>query len=163
MHCATSKIISSKRNVVITMKLRKTYRFFIFHQLSENVVYLEDEEVAMRMTVRSHSTKRHTSLWGKQVKTLTIAVLSNWEVWNRSADRIWFNIFVRVNFGHQMWVGFCLWAIELTRVVRKIPHFVWGAIPMSFPVFWISVSGRSLNSYGTIPNSWVKKKLVKFR
>ena len=75
--------------------------------------------------------------------------------------------YVRVVFGHQMWVGFCLWAIELTRVVRKTPHFgigiVWGAIPMSFPVFWINVSGRSLNSYGTSPNLWVQKELVKFR
>ena len=74
---------------------------------------------------------------------------------------------VRVGFGHQMRVGFCLWAIELTRVVRKTPHFgigiAWGAITMSFSVFWISVSGRSLNSYGTSPNLWVQKELVKFR
>ena len=35
--------------------------------------------------------------------------------------------------------------------------------PMSSPVFWISVSGRSLNSYGTSPNLWVQKELVKFR
>ena len=74
---------------------------------------------------------------------------------------------VRVIFGHHVRVGFCLWAIELARVMRKKPHFgigiVWGAIPMSFPVFWISVYGRSLNSYGTGPNLWVKKKLVEFR
>ena len=35
--------------------------------------------------------------------------------------------------------------------------------PMSFPVFWISITRRSLNSYGTSPNSWVQKELVKFR
>ena len=73
---------------------------------------------------------------------------------------------VRVNFGHHMWVGFFLWAFEWARVMRKIPHFgigiIWGAILMSFPVFWISVSGRSLNSYGTSPNLWVQKELVKF-
>ena len=73
---------------------------------------------------------------------------------------------VRVIFGHHMWVCLCHWAIELARVMRKIPHFgigiVWGAMPMSFPVFWISVSGRFLNSYGTSPNLWVQKKLVKF-
>ena len=74
---------------------------------------------------------------------------------------------VRVVFGHHVRVGFCLWAIELARVMRKIPHFgigiIWGAIHMSFPVFWINVSGRSLNSYGTSPNLWVQKELVKFR
>ena len=74
---------------------------------------------------------------------------------------------VRVNFGHHMRVGFCLWTIELARVMRKMPHFgigiVWRVIPMSFPVFWISISGRSLNSYGTSPNLWVQKELVKFR
>ena len=74
---------------------------------------------------------------------------------------------VRVIFGHHTRVGFCLWAIELARVMRKKPHFgmgiIWGAIPMSFPVFRISVSGRSLNSYGRSPNLWVQKKLVKFR
>ena len=74
---------------------------------------------------------------------------------------------VRVVFGHHVWVGLCLWAIEPARVMRKIPHFgigiVWGAIPMSFPVFWINVSGCSLNSYGTSPNLWVQKKLIKFR
>ena len=35
---------------------------------------------------------------------------------------------VRVVFGHHMRVGFCLWAIELTRVVRKIPHFGIGIV-----------------------------------
>ena len=76
-------------------------------------------------------------------------------------------VVVRVISGHHMRVGFCLWAIELARVMRKIPHFgiriIWGAFPMSFPVFWISVSGRSMNSYGTSPNLWVQKELVKFR
>ena len=47
--------------------------------------------------------------------------------------------YVRVGFGHHMRVGFCLWAIQLTRVARKVPHFgigiIRGAIPMSFPVF----------------------------
>ena len=35
---------------------------------------------------------------------------------------------LRVGFGHHMRVGFCLWAIELTRVVRKISHFGIGII-----------------------------------
>ena len=74
---------------------------------------------------------------------------------------------VRVGFGHHVWVEFCLWAIGLARVVRKIPHFrigiIWGAIPMSFPVFRISISGRSVSGYGTSPNLWVQKELVKFR
>ena len=74
---------------------------------------------------------------------------------------------VRVVFGHHMRVGCCLWATELARVMRKIPHFgiviIWGAVPMNFPVFWISVSGCSLNSYGTSPKLWVQKELVKFR
>ena len=34
---------------------------------------------------------------------------------------------------------------------------------MKFPVFWISVAGFSLNSYGTSPNLRVQKELVKFR
>ena len=63
-------------------------------------------------------------------------------------------------------VFWLLWAIELARVMKKIPHFgigiIWGAIPMSFPVFWIGVSGRSLNSYGTSPTLWDQKKLVNF-
>ena len=50
---------------------------------------------------------------------------------------------------------------------EKKPHFgmgiIRGAIPMSFTVFWITVSGRSLNSYGTSPNLRVQKELVKFR
>ena len=95
--------------------------------------------------------------------------LLHWQKFDSSLllSMIFFVLSVRVVFGHHVWVGLCLWAIELTRVVRKIPHFgigiVWGAIPMSFPVFWISVSGRSLNSYGTSPNLWVKKELDKFR
>ena len=64
-------------------------------------------------------------------------------------------------------VGFCLWAIELARVMRKKPHFgvgiVWGAFPSGLPVFPVSVSGCSWNSHGTSPNLWVQKKLVKFR
>ena len=70
--------------------------------------------------------------------------------------------FVRIGFRHHV----CLRTIELSRVVRKIPSFgiriVWGAVPMNFPVFWVSVSRRSLN-YGTSPHLWVKKKLIKFR
>ena len=64
-------------------------------------------------------------------------------------------------------VGFCLWAIELARVIRKIRHFgvgiVWGAIPSGLPVFQISVSGCSWNSHGTSPNLWGQRKLVQFR
>ena len=63
-------------------------------------------------------------------------------------------------------VVFCLWTVELTRVVRKIPHFgvgvVWGTIPSGLPVFWVIVPGCSWNGYGTSPNLWVQKKLVKF-
>ena len=64
-------------------------------------------------------------------------------------------------------VGFCLWAIQFTRVMSKIPHFgvgiVCGVIPSGLPVFRISVSGCSWNTYGTSPNLWVQKKLVRFR
>ena len=74
---------------------------------------------------------------------------------------------VRVISCQHVRVSFCLWAIELTRVVRKIPHFgigiIWRAIPMNFPVFWIRVSGRSVSGYRTSPNLWVQKELVKFR
>ena len=35
---------------------------------------------------------------------------------------------VRVGFCHHMRIGFCRWAIELVRVVRKIPHFGIGII-----------------------------------
>ena len=63
-------------------------------------------------------------------------------------------------------VVFFLWVVELTRVMRKIPHFgvgiVWGTIPSGLPVFWIIVPGCSRNSYGTSPNLWAQKKLVKF-
>ena len=102
-----------------------------------------------------------------------------WSEWNIIASFVYkcrrinwvsvhlLSVVVRVIFGHHVWVGLCLWAIEPARVMREIPHFgigiVWGAIPMSFPVFWISVSGCSLNSYGTSPNLWVQKKLIKFR
>ena len=62
-------------------------------------------------------------------------------------------------------VIFCLWSVQVTRVVRRVPHFgagiVWGTIPSGFPVFWIIVSGCSRNGYGTSPNLWVQKKLVK--
>ena len=65
-----------------------------------------------------------------------------------------------------MRVVFCLWAVELTRVMRKIPHFGvgigWGTMPSGLPVFWIIVPGCSRNSYGTSSNLWVQKKLVKF-
>ena len=46
-------------------------------------------------------------------------------------------------------VDFCLWAVKMTRVVRKVPHFgvgiVWGTIPSDLPVFWIIVPGCSRN------------------
>ena len=61
-------------------------------------------------------------------------------------------------------VIFCLWAVQMTRVVRRVPHFgariVWGTIPSGFLVFWIIVPGCSRNGYGTSPNLWVQKKLV---
>ena len=63
-------------------------------------------------------------------------------------------------------VGFCLWAFESARVMKKIPHFgvgiVWGAIPSGLPVFRISVSGRSWNSYGTSAIFWVQKNSSSF-
>ena len=63
-------------------------------------------------------------------------------------------------------VVFCLWAVGLTREMRKIPHFgvgiVWRTILSDLPVLWIIVPGCSRNSYGTSPNLWVQKKLVKF-
>ena len=63
-------------------------------------------------------------------------------------------------------VVFCLWAVELIRVMRKMPQFgvgiVWGTIPSGLPVLWIIVPGWSRNSYGTSPNLWVQKTLVKF-
>ena len=63
-------------------------------------------------------------------------------------------------------VVFCIWPIELTRVMRKVPHsgvgIVWGAIPSVLPVFQNSVSGYSWDNHGTSPNLWVQKKLVKF-
>ena len=74
---------------------------------------------------------------------------------------------VGVIFCHHMRVGFCPWATELARMMWKIPQLgigiVWWATFISFPVFQISLSGRSWNSYGTSPNLWVQKKLVKFR
>ena len=63
-------------------------------------------------------------------------------------------------------VIFCLWAVQMTRVAWRVPHFgagiVWGTIPSGFPVFWIIVPGCSRNGYGTSPNLWDQKKLVKF-
>ena len=63
-------------------------------------------------------------------------------------------------------VGFCLWAVNLTRVAKKVPRFgagiAWATIPSGFPVFWIVVPGCSRNSYGTGPKLWVQKKLLKF-
>ena len=63
-------------------------------------------------------------------------------------------------------VVFCLWAFNFNRVARKVPRFgagiVWRTIPSGFPVFWFVVPGCSRNSYGTSPNLWVQKKLVKF-
>ena len=63
-------------------------------------------------------------------------------------------------------VVFCLRAVKMSRVVREVPRFgagiVWGTIPSGFPVSWIIVPGSSRNGYGTSPNLWVQKKLVKF-
>ena len=60
---------------------------------------------------------------------------------------------------------FSLWAVELTRVMKKIPHFgvgiVWGTIPSGLPVFWIIVPGCSRNSHGTSPNLWVQEEIIK--
>ena len=67
---------------------------------------------------------------------------------------------------HHVRVVSCLWAFKLARVMRKIPHFgvgiVWGMIPSGLQVFWFIVPGCSRNSWGTNPNLWVQKKLVKF-
>ena len=108
----------------------------------------------------SHFPSKNSKINQFVVKSL---LESNCKRFRRSAIRENFNLI----FCHHMRVDFCLWAIDLARVMRKIPHFgigiIWGAIPMSFPIFWISISGRSLNSYGTSPNLWVQKELVKFR
>ena len=49
-------------------------------------------------------------------------LLLNWKCVNRNkAVRVVFCHHVRESFGHRMRDGLCLWAIELTRVVRKIP------------------------------------------
>ena len=118
---------------------------------------------------RQYGLKAVNYLWEESVKDMKKDIDTTEDAENeiKVPYSAFGHVTVRVGFGHHVRVGFCLWAIELTRVVRKIPHFgvriVWGAIPMSFPVFWISVSGRSLNSYGTSPNLWVQKELVKFR
>ena len=61
---------------------------------------------------------------------------------------------------------FHLWAVWRTRVMRRESHFgigiVQGMIPSGFPVFWVAVPGCSRKGYGTSPNLWVEKKLVKF-
>ena len=48
---------------------------------------------------------------------------------------------------------------------RRISHFgtriVQGTIPSGLPVFWVAVPRCSRNGYGTSPNSWVQKKIVK--
>ena len=58
------------------------------------------------------------------------------------------------NSCHHVRVVFCLWAVEMNRVMKKVPHFgvgiVWETIPSGLPVFWIIVPGCSRNSYGTI-------------
>ena len=63
-------------------------------------------------------------------------------------------------------IVFCLRAVWLTRMMRRVSRFgagiVWGTVPSGFPVFWIFVPGRSLNGCGTSPNLCVQKKLVKF-
>ena len=50
--------------------------------------------------------------------------------------------------------------------MRREPRFgigiIWGTVPSGFPVFWVAVSGCIRNGYGTSPNLWVQKKLVKF-
>ena len=82
-------------------------------------------------------------LIGKPYKNVEVLTFCLYDI-SFSTHMTYFLLFVRVSFGHHMRHGFCLWATELARVVRKIPHFrigiVWGAIPMSFPVFWIRVS-----------------------
>ena len=54
----------------------------------------------------------------------------------------------------------------VTRTMRRESQFgkgiVWGTILSGFPVFWVAVPGCSRNGYGTSPNLWVQKKLVKF-
>ena len=51
----------------------------------------------------------------------------------------------------------------VTEVTRFGAEIVWGTIPSGFPVVWIIAPGSSRNGYGTSPNLWVQKKLVKFR
>ena len=62
-------------------------------------------------------------------------------------------------------IVFCLQAVKMSRVVRKVPRFgagiLWGTIPSGFPVFWSIVPGSSRNGHGTNPNLWLQKKLVK--
>ena len=97
--------------------------------------------------------------WFQRIKRWIIALSK----WMKSSLLFWhltnWIIIVRVVF--------CLWAVKMTRVMRKVPHFgvgiVWGAIPSGLPVFWITVPGNSRNSYGTSPNLWVQKKPVKLR
>ena len=60
---------------------------------------------------------------------------------------------------------FCLWAVQMSRVKRRVSHFgagiVWRTIPSGSPVFWIFLPGCSRNDYVLSPNLWVQKKLVK--
>ena len=65
---------------------------------------------------------------------------------------------------------FHLWAIQITRVMRRDHRFgtgiVCGTIPNGFPVSWVAVSGCSgcsRNGYGTSPNLWIQKKFIKIR
>ena len=112
---------------------------------------LETEKISGNKNTKNRMIRRIKSSLSK------INLIPNFQV-----IRTLSNDAVRVIFGHHMRVGFCLWAIELARVMRKISYFrigiIWGAVPMIFPVFWISFSGRSMNSYGTSPNLWVPKK-----
>ena len=96
----------------------------------------------------------------EQKRSIFPEVQDQW--WGKLWRRPLINMVVRIGFRHHV----CLRTIELSRVVRKIPPFRirigWGAVPMNFPAFWVSVSRRSLK-YGTSPHLWVKEKLVKFR
>ena len=60
---------------------------------------------------------------------------------------------------------FLLWIVQITRVVGREHCLGTGiakeTIPSGFPVFQVVVPGCSGNSYGTSPNLWVQKKLVK--
>ena len=62
---------------------------------------------------------------------------------------------------------FLLRIVQVTRVVGGEHRFgtriAEGTISSGFPVFLVVVPGCSRNNYGTGPNLWVQKKLVKHR